>query len=199
MSGGARRGDASAPPVRRALGARLAAAAALIGAVAVVAYRAVGERQRARALERRVGALVTAQHDLERRLDSTRDSLAAREALLAGITGADVRVIDVRAPGARAPSARVFWDASSGTWTLVAHGLPPLPAGHVYQVWLVTRGRGTVSAATFTARAGGGAVVVAHHPLAADALAAITITAEPVGGSPRPTSSPVLVGAAGGR
>ncbi|HEX6536133.1 MAG TPA: anti-sigma factor [Gemmatimonadaceae bacterium] len=186
----------AAPPARRFLGVRLIAAAAIAAVGATVAYRMVAERQRADALEHRVSALVAARHDLERQLDSARSTLAERDALLAGITGAGVRVIDAARPGARAPSARVFWNQPTGTWTLIAHDLPPAPAGEVYQLWLGTRDGGRVSAGTFAPRPDGDAVLVARHPLASDALARIAVTREPAGGSARPTSPPVLVGAA---
>lgn len=186
-----------APPARRFLGARLLAAAAIVAVVATIAYRATAERQRARALERRVSALVATQHDLQRQLDSGRIALRERDALMAGITGRGVRVIDAAAPGARAPSARMFWDQPAGTWTFVAHDLPQAPAGRAYQLWLVTRGQRKVSAGTFSPRPDGGAVVVARYALAPDSLAAIVVTEESAGGSPQPTSRPVLVGAAG--
>jgi anti-sigma-K factor RskA len=56
-----------------------------------------------------------------------------------------------------------------------------------------------VSAGTFAATANGSAVVRATYALAPDKLAAIAVTEEPEGGSKQPTTTPFLVGAAGGK
>lgn len=77
--------------------------------------------------------------------------------------------------------------------TLEVWRLPPLPAGQVYQLWLVADERQN-SGALFRVNENGWAEV----PVAMDRLAAgyfdCDITIEPEGGSPGPTGERVLVG-----
>ena len=67
-------------------------------------------------------------------------------------------------------------------------GLPALPADQEYQVWLLGDGDAE-GAGTFRASSSGSASVVV---IAGDA-GAIAVTVEPAGGSPLPTSEPILV------
>jgi anti-sigma-K factor RskA len=66
--------------------------------------------------------------------------------------------------------------------------------GREYQLWLVTPGR-KISAGTFTAGAGGTAVVQAEYALSPDSLQAVAVTEEPAGGLPQPTGEIILAGA----
>jgi len=69
-------------------------------------------------------------------------------------------------------------------------GMPQAPEGHVYQVWLVTgTAQPRATRALFTVPADGRARVEIPEPL--DGADQVLVTAEPPGGSPQPTSSPV--------
>jgi anti-sigma-K factor RskA len=124
------------------------------------------------------------------------ERLADQQAIVAALTGPGVRVIDVAAASARQPYARMFWDQPAEKWTFVAYNLPATAVGRTYQLWLVTRDGKKVSAGTFAPSSNGVAFVRASYALAKDSLQAIAVTSEPAGGSPQPTTTPFLVGAA---
>jgi len=123
--------------------------------------------------------------------DSLRTALMSRDSLIAGLTGKDVAMMTLTATGSRPPFARMFWDRAHNTWTLVAHNMPPLPAGRTYQLWLVTP-KGKISAGTFASSSAGDAMMRATYPLPASDLRAIAVTEEPAGGMPQPTGEMVL-------
>jgi anti-sigma-K factor RskA len=126
--------------------------------------------------------------------DSLRTVVASRDSMIAGLIGRDVAVVSLTSSGAKAPFARMFWDTTRNTWTLVAHNMPALKAGRTYQLWLVTR-TAKISAGTFEPN-NGEAVVRATYPLARDSLQAIAITEEPAGGVPQPTGAMIVAGEA---
>ena len=97
--------------------------------------------------------------------DSLRTVVALRDSMIAGLIGRDVAVVSLTSSGAKAPFARMFWDTTRNTWTLVAHNMPALRTGRTYQLWLVTR-TAKISAGTFEP-SNGDAVVRATYPLAA--------------------------------
>jgi anti-sigma-K factor RskA len=132
-------------------------------------------------------------------LDALANETVQQKSLLAALTGPGVRVIDAAAVSPRQPYARMFWDQPANRWTFVAYNLPAAKAGRTYQLWLVTKDQQKVSAGTFAATPNGSAIVRATYALAPDKLAAIAVTEEPEGGSKQPTTTPFLVGAAGGK
>jgi len=176
--------------------ARLVAAAAIVLIGVAFALYAVSAGQRANDLQRDTQRLLAAQRGFEREIAARDSALADRQALLDAMTGAGVQVIEAGAPGARKPSGKMFWDQTSGQWTFVAHNLPHAAPNRTYQLWLITRAQRKISAGVFATSASGDALVIAHYPLPQDSLAAIAVTDEPSGGSPQPTTAPVLVGTA---
>jgi Anti-sigma-K factor rskA len=70
-------------------------------------------------------------------------------------------------------------------------GLPQPPIGEVYELWLARSGRPPQPTdALFTVSNAGGAAVAIPGSLRG--LEAVLVTAEPIGGSSRPTSPPIL-------
>ena len=122
--------------------------------------------------------------------------LAHSDSLVAALSGASVRVVELASTQDMSPRARMFWDRAANRWTLVTHDLAPLGAGRTYQLWLVTVTAKRISAGTFTTDAQGRAVVQATYALAEADLAAIAISEEPNGGSPQPTGTILVAGAA---
>jgi anti-sigma-K factor RskA len=122
--------------------------------------------------------------------------LAAGDSLVAAMSGSNVRVVDMVSTQKLAPGARMFWDRLANRWTLITHDLPSVKSGRTYQLWLVTAKAEKISAGTFNTDARGRAVVQATYPLAESDLAAIAITEEPTGGSPQPTGTILVAGAA---
>jgi anti-sigma-K factor RskA len=122
--------------------------------------------------------------------------LARSDSLVAAMSGANVRVVELASTQNMSPGARMFWDRVANRWTLVTHDLTPVAAGRTYQLWLVTAKAEKISAGTFNTDAKGRAVVQATYALAEADLAAIAITEEPAGGSPQPTGTILVAGAA---
>jgi hypothetical protein len=97
-------------------------------------------------------------------------------------------------PAAPSASARALWSRARGM-VFTASNLPPLPAGRVYQVWVVA-GPAPISAGLLTPDAAGGGMVYFDTPADIPAPRAIAVTIEPAGGLPAPTGAFYLMGAA---
>lgn len=76
---------------------------------------------------------------------------------------------------------------------ILAEGLPPLPPEQVYQVWLVS-GDQRVSGGLMQPDALGRGWLAFRAPVPLKEFDAVGITPEPAGGSPGPTSPPVIRG-----
>lgn len=81
---------------------------------------------------------------------------------------------------------------SGGHADLIVRRLPQLPAGRIYQMW-VQRGNGSPAptGTLFDVSAGGSAAV--GVPGSLDGVSAVLVTQEPAGGTPAPTSAPLIV------
>ncbi|BCS34941.1 hypothetical protein TBR22_A41670 [Luteitalea sp. TBR-22] len=168
------------------------AAAAIVAALGLGAY-ATHLRTRVAALEARLGdaqaRLVRAEAEARRT-----QALLARAEVGRSVLGApDLRRVDLAgqapAPAAR---ARAFWSRARGL-VLNATGLPGLPRGRTYQLWLLAEGA-PVSAGVFTVDASGGATVVIDSPPGVPSPKGMAVSVEPDGGSPAPTGAIVLAG-----
>jgi hypothetical protein len=168
----------------------LGALAATVGfAVAGIGY--LGAREELRQLRSQVG-LVDQRHAAE--LAVLRTALRERDEQMALLTGPSVQVVELASSRAASPKMRVFWDRASDTWTLVGHGMPALPDGKAYQVWLVS-GERRLSAGTFVPTSRGDALYRTTHRLEGAPLTAVAITVEPEGGVPVATGPVVMLGA----
>lgn len=189
----ARTGRTTSPPVagaRRATRSRDAwpgwlAAAALLLLAAGLGTGWRGERAARRAAE---SALAAGRDSLA----GDRAALAARDALLATVLAPEVRTARLVATGA-GPEVRVVWNRRAGVVVLTAAALAPAPAGRTYQLWGIAGGGAPRSLGTFDADAQGQARLVARVPSAL-AIDVAAISVEPDGGSPAPTTAPVLAG-----
>jgi anti-sigma factor RsiW len=179
-------------PARRALGptAWMAMAAGLVAILSGAAFlKASRERDAARAslaaVQAASGTQVTA-------LDSLRTALKTREQVIANLIGPQVTVMTLTSTMPTAPTARMFWDQQHDAWTFVAHHIPMPKAGRTYQMWLVTP-TAKISAGTFMPSRDGEVMMQATYPMPKDSLAAVAVTDEPMGGSPQPTTPPMMV------
>ena len=94
----------------------------------------------------------------------------------------------------KTPSAHGTYVPSSGTLLLTASNLAPL-AGKVYQLWLMPAdGSNPIPAGTFLPDAAGNATVVSTHFQRSIAAKGFAVTAEPTGGSQKPTLPILLAG-----
>lgn len=124
-------------------------------------------------------------------LAASRDTIAARDSLVATLLSPDAGTAALAATG-QAPSARVTWSPSRHRVVMAVFRLPPAPAGRTYQLWAIAKGK-PVSIGIFNTTPDGR--LVAEMPLPVDLKFELTaVTEEPAGGSPQPTMQPFLVG-----
>jgi anti-sigma-K factor RskA len=126
---------------------------------------------------------------------------AAGFAALASVAVLIVAVVLIASGGSshREISATVAWHPGSATLRLgsgrselIVRRMPQPPSGHVYEVW-VQHGGGSPSptSALFDVNSAGSAAVEVPGDL--HGVRAVMVTAEPAGGSTKPTSPPVIV------
>src|SRR4051812_39229431 len=80
---------------------------------------------------------------------------------------------------------------SGSSGYMVMTGVPAAPAGKTYQAWYIVDGQ-PASAGTMSADTDGNVVASGLQPLPGTSVVAVTV--EPAGGSPQPTSDPIIVG-----
>jgi hypothetical protein len=134
-------------------------------------------------------AQTSARDQARRQIDSLATVLAARDSVIAGLSGRDVSVMTLTSAGAKEPYARMYWNRAQASWTFIAHNMPALKPGRTYQLWLVTT-KSKISAGTFATH-NGDAMLVARAVLS-DPLAGVAVTEEPDGGVQQPTGSIVV-------
>jgi anti-sigma-K factor RskA len=122
--------------------------------------------------------------------DHARSQLdATQQAVSRVLTAADAHSISGSIAGAG--KATIVVSASEGTSVLLGTGLPPAPAGHTYELWYLGGAHTSpVPAGTFNPDPSGHATAVLTGTIAG--AAGIAVTVEPAGGSPAPTTKPVL-------
>lgn len=120
-----------------------------------------------------------------------RDSIAARDSLVATLLSPDIGTAALAATG-HAPSARLIWSPSRHRVVMAVFHLSPAAAGRTYQLWAIAQGK-PVSLGIFNTNPDGRAL--AEMVLPAGLKFELTaVTEEPAGGSPQPTQQPFLVG-----
>ena len=124
--------------------------------------------------------------------DSVRKGGVENEALVAAMASPDVKIVPL-ASGDQTRMGRMFWNPSSNDWTFVVYTMPPPKPGMTYQVWLVTDSA-KISAGTFNPDERGHAFMQAKYALDKNALKAVAVTEEPMGGMPAPTGPIVVSG-----
>jgi len=122
-----------------------------------------------------------------------RGQLARAQSATSVLAAPDLARIDLQgqmvAPDAR---ARALWSRTRGL-VFSAANLPALPAGKVYQVWVVTA-QAPVSAGFLVPDNSGGGTEYYMTPPDIGAPVAVAVTLEPAGGVPAPTGDKYLVG-----
>jgi anti-sigma-K factor RskA len=119
---------------------------------------------------------------------------------VAVLTAPDVARIDLagQTPVAPQATARAFWSRSRGM-VFTAANLPPLPAGRVYQLWVVTAQRAPLSAGLLTPDGQGSVSATFNTPADIPQPVALAVTIEPAGGVPAPTGDRYLIGTVAAR
>jgi anti-sigma-K factor RskA len=90
------------------------------------------------------------------------------------------------------PHGRVFVNRNSGI-VFVGSQLPQLASGRTFQLWLIPSTGSPQSAGVFRANAAGDFVNVRTTPIDTNRIGAVAVSVEPDGGSPAPTTTPILV------
>jgi len=131
----------------------------------------------------------------DQRVADAQRTAAGAQSSLAVLTAPDVARIDLagQPPVAPQASARAFWSRSRGM-VFTASNLPPLPAGSVYQLWVVTKEPAPLSAGLLTPDAQGGVNETFSTPPDIPQPVALAVTIEPAGGSPSPRGEKYLIG-----
>jgi anti-sigma factor RsiW len=184
------------PPVstRRTFGpaAWMAMAAGVVAVLGVGAFLNAS-RQRDALREALIAARATSGAQLAA-LDSLRSAVTSKDRMLANLTGPQVAVMTLASTVKAPPTGMMFWDQRHDAWTFVAHHVPMPKSGRTYQLWLVTPSA-KISAGTFMPSTDGEVMMQATYAMPKDSLAAVAVTEEPGGGSPQPTSAPMMVAA----
>lgn len=95
------------------------------------------------------------------------------------------------------PQGKAYYLSGSGHLIFLANNLAPVPANKVYELWLIPSKGSPLPAGLFQPDSRGTATIV-NPPLPAGVEAkAFAITIEPAGGSPAPTSEPIMLGTGG--
>jgi anti-sigma-K factor RskA len=127
----------------------------------------------------------------------------AASALAAGVIGGivltggnDTKTVTGTVQIASAPAARASLQLSDDATKLEVRRMPPPPAGKVYQVWLKRPNQdpAPTTALFRTDRSGSADVEIQRGRL--KGVDQVLVTAEPDGGSMKPTSAPVIVASA---
>jgi anti-sigma-K factor RskA len=118
------------------------------------------------------------------------DTVAAQAERVAAVL-ADPTASTATAPVAGGGSARVVTSTRLDTAVVVLDALPALPAEQTYQLWLV--GPERVTSAGVLGPATAPAQPLVRAVPVADDVTTVALSVEPAGGSPQPTTDPVLL------
>ncbi len=130
----------------------------------------------------------------ERLVADARKVAADAQISLVVLTAPDMTRVELAGqPAAPRATARAFWSRSRGL-LFTASNLPPLPAGRIYQLWVVTA-PAPVSAGLMNPDANGAVSAIFTSPANVARPTAMAVTIEPDGGVPAPTGAMYLVGA----
>jgi anti-sigma-K factor RskA len=88
----------------------------------------------------------------------------------------------------------MWWNETQRAGYFVASGLPAIPAGKTYQLWVVVGGGKPISAGTFPVDPRGDAILRVGPIPAAPAAEVFAVTLEPAGGLPAPSGPMYLAG-----
>jgi hypothetical protein len=91
----------------------------------------------------------------------------------------------------KGPRGNVFVNSRSGV-LMIAANLPQLPAGRIFEMWLIPNGGAPRPAGLFTAAASGDAFHILAGPVDIATLGTVAVTVEPEAGSAAPTTNPII-------
>jgi anti-sigma-K factor RskA len=167
-------------------------AATIVVAVGLGGY-AFSLQERIRELEGRLQQAISQASAAESAVTEARRVSGELQSAMGVLAAPDLVRIDLMGQAA-APqaSARALWSRARGM-VFTSSNLPALPAGRVYQVWVVTA-QAPISAGLLTPDPDGTGLAFFSTPPDIPAPAAVAVTIEPAGGVPAPTGGMYLVG-----
>ncbi|HEX8291809.1 MAG TPA: anti-sigma factor [Pyrinomonadaceae bacterium] len=179
---------------RPALG--LGAAAAAL-AVVLLGLTSLALWNRARSLGAEVASLHNRLRAAENEVSGQREQLASARAVDELLASPAVRVAELsgKKPAPQA-HAMLAYDRSTGRAVVMATGLPPCPAGHAYQLWLIADNK-PLPGGTFKSDAQGRARMSDSLP-PDHAAPTFAVTLEREGGVPAPEGDIFLLGTSKG-
>jgi anti-sigma-K factor RskA len=163
------------------------------GALAASLLLAAGLAWSLTALRKDVASLRETIASHEALLAERQRQLEEREATIKSIMGPGVHLYQLTGSGDPDPGVQLFWDQQHNTAIIHGFRLKPVPSGRTYQLWFIKDGK-PVPSVTFKPGPNGHADVERIPVPQGGPLDAAAVTVEPEGGSPQPTSTPVLVG-----
>ena len=110
--------------------------------------------------------------------------------------GSDTSTVTGTVRIASAPSARASLQLSDGATKLEVRRMPPPPSGKVYQVWLKRPNQDPAPTTALFRTDSSGSADVEIQRGRLKGVDQVLVTAEPDGGSMKPTSAPVIVASA---
>lgn len=116
-----------------------------------------------------------------------RDDPSSAPSVQAVVDAPDARTFEQQLDGF---TAKVVVSRSENRAAIISEDMPSAPGGQAFQLWYERPGRGMVSAGMMPDSTDGQSMLL-EGPL--DDATAVGVTVEPDGGSPEPTSDPVVV------
>ncbi len=125
------------------------------------------------------------------KMEQQASELGQLRPVLAFLNQPDTKLVNFGAGAPAPPKGSILVNPRDGV-LLMATNLPVLPAGRIYQMWLIPKGGAPQSAGLFRALANGTALHARPGAVAADTTA-VAVSVEPEAGSTAPTTTPIFV------
>jgi hypothetical protein len=146
-------------------------------------------------LQSRFTTLEHQAQDASQKIDALSKVLNERIQLERVLDAPDLQVTRLGPIGPTAGAhAVIVMSKASGDTVLRVNGLDAPPSGKVYELWWITKQKGPVEAATFSAESGKEVLTRVDPPPVGDRVLASAVTLEPAGGVPKPTGVMYLKG-----
>lgn len=130
---------------------------------------------------------------LQREVSTLSSQIQTQQQVVAVLRDPNTRLVTLRSqPGAPQSAVQLLVNSERGTAYAVANNLPTLAQDRTYQLWLIDGGA-PQSAGIFRVDAQGTATIPLQVRKSLDQYKAVAISVEPAGGSPAPTTNPILV------
>ncbi len=168
------------------------ATAGVLGlAMAASLFFAVSLRARVKSLESELAGQA-------RIAEVTAERLAGRDSLVSTLMRAENNMVLVRlaSQDSTKKSMQLYWNQKTGEAIMHASGLAPNAANKMYCLWMIRNGKPEAITMFSPDDDGHRLISKIDLPRNAQGIAAFAVTEEPSSGSPLPTMTPFLVGAA---